>query len=286
MAKVSYSQYSTWKSCPFKWKLSFVDKLRLNLDNIYSLFGSAIHYVLQEYLKTAYHSTASTADKLELDVMLINKMKELYEESTKKKGFVKFTTKEEISEFFEDGIEILEFFKKKRADYFMMRNYSLLGIEVPLKINIKSEVEFVGFIDVIIRDDSNGDIYIYDFKTSTYGWNDYMKKDETKYSQLLLYKHYYSKQYEVPQEKINIEFLILKRKLYDNVPYPQKHIQRFTPANGLRSVNKSVTAFESFVNECYNDDGTFVEKEHKKTPSKKICGWCEFYNTEYCDSKV
>ena len=52
---------------------------------------------------------------------------------------------------------------------------------------------------------------IIDIKTSTNGWNDYAKKDENKQFQLLLYKQYFSEQYGIPLDKIEIEFFILKR---------------------------------------------------------------------------
>jgi hypothetical protein len=50
---VSYSQFSTWKQCPHKWKLQNVDKLK-NPPSIHLIFGTAIHTALQHYLKVMY----------------------------------------------------------------------------------------------------------------------------------------------------------------------------------------------------------------------------------------
>ena len=50
-------------------------------------------------------------------------------------------------------------------------------------------------------------------KTSTMGWNKWQKKDENKTQQLLLYKQFYSKMYNHPIEKIEVEYFIVKRKL-------------------------------------------------------------------------
>ena len=44
-----------------------------------------------------------------------------------------------------------------------------------------------------------------DIKTSTKGWDDKTKKDETKQLQLVLYKKYYSQQFGVPEDDIEIE---------------------------------------------------------------------------------
>ena len=40
-----------------------------------------------------------------------------------------FCTKDEMTEFYNDGLRILEFFKRKRGDYFSKKGYELLGIE-------------------------------------------------------------------------------------------------------------------------------------------------------------
>ena len=46
----------------------------------------------------------------------------------------------------------------------------------------------VGYLDIVIHDTLSNTIKIMDIKTSTRGWNKWMKKDENKTQQLLLYK--------------------------------------------------------------------------------------------------
>lgn len=286
MAKVSYSQYTVWANCPHRWKLSYKDDLRQFTDNINTLFGSAMHHVLQEYLKVMYNDSVAKADELDLVVMLKNEMRNIYLESKNEENFKEYTSKEEMAEFYNDGIQILEFFKKHRSDYFSKKGYQLIGIEVPLSIKLKENINFVGFLDIVVKDEISGDIYIYDFKTSTMGWRDSVKKDESKISQLVLYKNYYAQQYNIPIEKIHVEFIILKRRLYESADFPQKRFQRFEPASGKPTVKKVVTNFETFINECYNEDGSFIEKEYTKTPSKKACQYCEYNNKpELCNKK-
>lgn len=284
MANVSYSQYSIWASCPFRWKLAYKDGLSEFTDSINTLFGTAMHFVLQEYIKVMYETSVVEADKLDLNEMLLNKMKSLYVELKQKENFKEFTDKDEMAEFYQDGVNILDFFKKHRADYFSKKGYSLVGIEVPLDIKISEGVNFLGFLDVVIKDDISGDIYIYDFKTSTMGWRDATKKDENKTSQLILYKNYFSKQFNVEIEKIHVEFIILKRKLYENTEFAQKRFQRFEPASGKPTMKKVTNNFEMFLNECYTPTGDFTDVKHKKRPSKKNCMYCEFNNKpDICD---
>ena len=50
MKRVSYSQYNQWVTCPYKWKLNYIDKLGVWTDSIHTLFGTSMHEVLQTYL--------------------------------------------------------------------------------------------------------------------------------------------------------------------------------------------------------------------------------------------
>ena len=124
-------------------------------------------------------------------------------------------------------------------------------------------------------------IKIYDIKTSTKGWNKWMKADENKTQQLLLYKQFYSKQYNHPIERIEVEYFIVKRKLWEKAMFPQKRVQKFVPASGKPSMNKVNGRLLKFVNEAFTEDGE-KKDDMKATPSKKACKWCEFKGTEHC----
>ena len=70
---------------------------------------------------------------------------------------------------------------------------------------------------------------IIDIKTSTRGWNDKAKKDKSKQHQLVLYKKFFAQQYNVPIDDIDIEFFIVKRKLYESQDFVIKRVQQFRP---------------------------------------------------------
>ena len=88
MKNISYSQYSQWAVCPYRWKLLYIDKLGEWTDNIHTLFGTSMHEVLQTYLTVMYSDTIKDADKLPLDQMLLYRMKENYENILNKNGGV------------------------------------------------------------------------------------------------------------------------------------------------------------------------------------------------------
>jgi hypothetical protein len=75
-------------------------------------------------------------------------------------------------------------------------------------------------LDVVLYHEPTNSFKIIDIKTSTKGWSDYEKKDETKQFQLILYKHFFAKQFGVEIDKIDIEFFIVKRKIWAESPYP------------------------------------------------------------------
>ena len=45
MKRISYSQYNQWATCPYKWKLNYIDELGEYTDNIHTLFGKSMHEV-------------------------------------------------------------------------------------------------------------------------------------------------------------------------------------------------------------------------------------------------
>ena len=286
MKKVSYSQYKQWTTCPHKWKLNYVDNLRDYTDSIHTLFGTSMHEVLQTYLTVMYNDTIKMADALPLDKMLLHRMKYNYTKTMESNGGVEFCKQNDMEEFYTHGLAILEWFKKKRANYFSKKNYELVGIEVPIQYNLDNNIKFIGYMDVVIYDNFRDRYKIIDIKTSTMGWNKYMKADKSKTNQLLLYKRFYALEKNIPVDKIDVEYFIVKRKLYEKVDFPQRRIQTFSPASGKPSINKLMNTFnqfidESFINGEYNTNHTYI-----KQPSKKNCRFCEFNQTEHCDAGV
>ena len=178
-------------------------------------------------------------------------------------------------EFFQDGNNIIDEFLKRKNSYFPKKNTEMLGIEVGLNYNLPNNLNFVGYMDVVLHNKVTGRVKIIDIKTATMGWNKYMKADKNKTNQLLLYKQFFSKEREIPIDKIDIEYLILKRKLYENIAYPQKRIQVFSPASGKPSINRVITRLQEFMEECYDEDGNIIDNDYQKCEKHKKCRLCK-----------
>ena len=286
MKRISYSQYNQWVTCPYKWKLNYIDELGEYSDSIHTLFGTSMHEVLQTYLTVMYNDTIKTADALPLDKMLLHRMKTNYTDIMERNGGEVFCEQHDMNEFYQHGLTILEWFKKKRANYFSKKGYELVGIEVPIDYELPSGIKFIGYMDIVLHDIVRDRYKIIDIKTSTMGWNKYMKADKNKTDQLLLYKQFYGAEKDISLDKIDVEYFIVKRKLYEKVDFPQRRVQTFIPANGTPSINKVTSELKSFIDESFINGEYNTEHTYIKRPSKKNCRWCEFNQTEHCDAGV
>jgi hypothetical protein len=266
--QVSHSQYSLWKSCPYQWKLKYIDGITTSEPSIHTVFGTAMHEALQLYLQCMYNFTIKDADEIDINDLLRRKMKEVYTKEIVETKKIDLISRDDMVEFYQQGEEILDWFKKKRNQYFSKKGWSLLGVEDKLVIPIRGELHFLGYLDVVMKDEISNKIKIIDLKTATMGWNKYQKADDVKSDQILLYKEYYSQQHNIPVENITVEFLIFKRKLYENFDFPQKRVQRHVPANGTPSMNRMRMRFNEFLDACYDKDGTIKDVTYEKCVGK------------------
>jgi len=281
---ISFSQYSLFKQCPYKWSLQYRDGHYTFSPSIHTIFGTAMHFVIQHYITTIYEKSGVAADKLDLVEIFEKKLKEIYKEEFVKNGSLHITTLDELGEFFQDGIEIIEVIKKDRNTLFGVKGWHLVGVEVPLFIPTKiSGIRFKGFLDLILYHEGTETFRIIDFKTSKNSWRDSQKKDETKQFQLILYKYFFAKQFNIPVDNIEVEFIILKRKLWENTEYQQKRTQQFSPPSGKIKLKRAKESFDEFLTTVYNDDATHKQDVFFKNVTK-LCSYCPFENG-LCDKK-
>ena len=281
MARVSYSQFGMYSSCQQQFKLNYIDKLGVFNANIHLIFGSAMHEVIQHFLDVMYNVTKKQALQLNLEQMLFDKLVEHFKKEQEKMDEGTPCTQAELGEFYEDGKLILEYFRNKLDKLYSKSGFRLVAIEQVLNAEIKPGVNFIGFIDILLEDLSTNEYIIIDLKTSTKGWNKYQKADKVKLSQMLLYKKFYSDKYDIPLDKIKVEYHILKRKIFEGADFPIPRISKFVPANGKPSVNKAWNDFKSFVDSVYGDNGEVIQTEFP-TNKGKACDWCEFKARKLC----
>ena len=286
MGKISWSQFQTWSTCPYKWKLNYIDKNRIWTDSIHTIYGKAFHDTLEHYLFIMYNFSIKKADEIDLPNMLVDRVKEHYAEGVKNAKGKHFSTQAELTEFCVQGAKGLTWFKKHRDQYFQKKNWELLGIEVELNTEYKN-VSILGYIDVLLRNTKTGEIKVIDLKTSTRGWKK-EKTDPMKKGQLLFYKKFIAEEYNVSEDMVSVEFIIVKRLVWENTEFPSKYVQRFEPPSGKVSINRTFKNIDIFISECFNKDGSYnVDNEYKKLGVNNKCKWCEFKSKpDLCDRKL
>lgn len=286
---ISYSQYSVWRQCKFRWGLEYRDKKKLYLPSMPAIFGTAIHETIQQYFALKYEISLKEANNLDLIDFFKTKLINGYKKGLETNNNVHFSTAKELNEYFEDGVNILTFFKDEHERYFD-GDYELLGIEIPLVLNVNplyDKIYLKGFLDLVFYDHQNKRIKIYDLKTSYKAWSDEVKKDDVKKQQLILYKIFFAKQLNVEVEDIDVEFIIMKRKVYSGPDFTPKRFQSFVPSAGKNSMNKANRDINQFITESFNVDGSYKDTIYPKNPSPSNCLYCSFKNDKsICDKDV
>ena len=282
---VSYSQMSMYTQCPKKWALQYRDGHKVSEQSIHMVFGTALHETLQMYLDVMYSQSGAAADKLNLEEDFENRLRDEYKKAYKKNDGAHFTDAQGLQEFYSDGIEIINYIKKNRGKYFSKRGWWVVGCEVPIVLAPNPRlprVKYMGFLDVVMYNENTKKFIIIDIKTSTRGWNDKAKKDKLKQYQLVLYKKFFAEQYNVPIDDIDIEFFIVKRKLWESEDFVIKRVQQFRPPSGKTSVNRATKVLDEFLDNCFTKEG-YSEKDMPALTNNN-CKWCPYFKTHLCSA--
>ena len=280
---VSYSQFSNWWVCPHRWFRDVCLKEKVFEDSIHMSFGTAIHEALQSFLVAYYNTSEEAAYKMDLITPFIAKFNQL----VTMKGIKH--TQAEFDEFVEDGKGIIaEFIDPANIKLRFHRDkFDLIGIEVKFISPIVNNVNLDARLDLVIKEKLSGDIHIIDIKTATREWDANAKEDFTKTSQLILYKAVYSKKENIPLSKIHVEFIILKRKLYEKAQYEQSRIQIVKPAAYQDNVLQVIKEFRGFVEYSFTKEGIHnTTQKYPKQPGKNRsnCKWCQYLKNGKCDA--
>ena len=282
---ISYSQFSMFTECPKKWSLQYREGHKQFTSTIHTVFGTALHEVLQHYLDVMYEKSGAEADRINTYDMFEEKLREEYALQYKKNNYQHFSNPQEIRQFFDEGIEIIRDFAKNRSKHFSKRGWWLVGCEVPIQITpnpLKPNVIYNGFLDVVMYHEPTDTFKIIDIKTSRQGWNDKVKKDELKQFKLILYKKFFSELFNVDPKKIEIEYFIVKRQLYEHEDFVIKRIQTFSPPSGKIKQKRAEDALQTFITEAFDKEG-YKEVEHQPRENNN-CRWCLFHKTHLCSA--
>ena len=282
---ISYSQMSMFNECPKKWSLQYREGHKQFTSSIHTVFGTALHEVLQHYLTVMYEQSGAEADRINTAEMLEDKLREEYKKQYQSNNNQHFVTPDELREFYDDGVEIIREIAKERGKHFSKRGWHLVGCEVPIILTPNPKLQnimFQGFLDVVLYHEPTNTFKIIDIKTSRQGCSKKEKSNEQKQFQLILYKKYYSELYNVPIENVEVEFMIVKRKIFESEQFTIKRVQWYKPASGKVKLNKVTKSIEEFIEQAFDRNG-YKQVEHQPKVNDN-CKWCPFHKTHLCSA--
>jgi ATP-dependent exoDNAse (exonuclease V) beta subunit len=252
---ISYSGLKIWNECPFKYKLSYVDKISGFQGNEYTAFGTALHEACEFQLNGTL-LTEGSADHFS---------KRFEEEIS---GLPSELTKDEklIGEMREQGRMLAPLVIPALKEKF--GNFKFFSAEEELTMDIDKfkdcEFKFRGYIDLIIQDE-NGVYTIIDFKTCAWGWDAQKKSDAMINYQLTFYKYFFGKKHNVDAKEIETYFALLKRTA------KKDNVEIFRVTSGPRKTNNAFNLLEKAL---YSIGKSNFPK------NRLNCKYCEYYKKE------
>ena len=263
--KYSYSRLNSYKNCPLKYRLTYIDKIEKYDESIEAFFGKLIH----KCLEWVYNEKIKNNKKYFSLDQLTNKYKEYWDQDWHDK----------IRMFqYRYPKKIYDFVKKKKMDYYtlginnLVNYYSSHGpyfdndtVNVEQKIEFSLlDYSFVGVIDRIDQDNPSK-IHIIDYKT---GKKNLSQKQLSKSLQMGLYSYAVQSKFS----GIKAEDIILSHY--------------YTRNGKLVSIDGSDIDYEQLDEKLINSI-KLIEKSEQgnnfESKESNLCNWCYFW--EECDKK-
>lgn len=285
LKEISYSNIVTYIECPWKWKLNYIDKLEAKSDSIDTIYGTSLHETIQNFISYYYSTTnkqvfenkKNLIDKyssLLIQRMIINKQ---LRQKENPKLLLQYKDMEKYVGY---GIDLIMQFIPNVGKYFPKSGVKLFGIELQIKENIQNiGILFLGYLDIVLHNEKQDTYTIIDLKTSRLGWRDKQKKNEIKRLQLILYKYFFAQKFKVDINKINVQFIILKKQIFQSSQFKIKRIQTFSPPNSSITIKKSIKYMNEIID---NMQKSFNENYFIKNSFN--CKWCPYKDKkDLCD---
>ena len=273
---ISYSEWKNWHICPHYHKLTYIDKVAQFEGNIYTAFGKAIHTVCEFTLTSPEKYKEPGKIEALVKEQFLKELKALPEEAQHdaKANF-------KLKEWLVNGLDIIpdlyrclvEKFGKLGEDWEVLRAEEQLY--VPITEFTEAEKNFKGFIDLVVYSKKDEKVHLIDWKTCSWGWRREKKSDKIMAYQLVFYKHFYARKYEVDPKDVDCHFVLLKRTAK---PGKKAEFVRVTAAK-----KRTTDALNALTKALHNiNKQNYIKNRAACTSCKDRFGTCEFYQTEYC----
>jgi len=271
---VSYSEVRCWKECPYRHKLSYIDKIDLSDKSPYLDYGTIIHEAAEKFLKTRVldletmeKDLRSAWEKNGFDMDDYIEAQKIYRKS---KGW-----KEKKHNYIDEWVEWAKNCLVDLPDFMdeTFPNWKIISAEEMLYEDIPGhELKFKGFIDGLIECDGPGSRRVYwviDWKTAPpRGWYRDKRRDFNVQAQIALYKSFWRIKNNLKSKDVKCGFVLLKREAK-----PGKTCELVAVSAGPKIEEKSIKMVTNMISSV---------KKNLFLKNRNSCTFCEYYSTEHC----
>ena len=272
-AHISYSEVRLWKECPWRHKLTYIDKIVKDDPSPYLSYGTALHDGIEKFLKTKTMDVDSVlkniSDEWEKNGFDSDKWIASQAEYRSSQGWrpKKHNYIDEWLEWARNSLEELPAFLDEEFD-----EWSVISAEEQLYEFVDGyDIFFKGFIDALLKVKIKGKefYYVIDWKTAgDKGWYASKRRDILTWAQIALYKSFWMRKNNLDTKQVKCGFVLLKRggKIGNTCELVKVSVGPKAEENALsimRSMIKSVRR------------GIFLK-------NRQSCLFCEFKATQNC----
>jgi hypothetical protein len=273
---ISYSEWKNWHICPHYHKLTYIDKVTQFQGNIFTAFGKALHTVCEYTLTSPEKYRGAGAIDALVKEQFLKELKALPEDEQQraKRDF-------KLKEWLVSGLEIVpdlyrcltEKFGKLGEDWEVLKAEEQLY--EPITEFTEAEKNFKGFIDLVVMSKKDKKVHLIDWKTCSWGWKREKKSDTILAYQLVYYKHFWARKYDVDPKDVDCHFVLLKRtaKAGKKAEFVRVTAAKKRTTDALNALTK---ALHNITKENY------IKNRTACIDCKDRFGTCEFYQTEHC----
>ena len=273
---ISYSEWKNWHICPHYHKLTYIDKVTQFEGNIFTAFGKALHTVCEYTLTSPEKYRKAGAIEALVKTQFLKELNALPEDEQQraKRDF-------KLKEWLVSGLEIVpdlyrcltEKFGKLGEDWEVLKAEEQLY--EPITEFTEAEKNFKGFIDLVVMSKKDKKVHLIDWKTCSWGWKREKKSDTILAYQLVYYKHFWARKYDVDPKDVDCHFVLLKRtaKAGKKAEFVRVTAAKKRTSDALNALTK---ALHNINKENY------IKNRTACINCKDRFGTCEFYQTEHC----
>jgi len=244
-----------------------------DIHSIYMTFGSAVHAALETLKDPSLKNQRPPIDVV----------KETFEKTFRTKyGKIRELDKKQFSDkdinnFVTAGLRMIDDIDKCMELATAEVLFTEHKLMEPISRTDDVDIKFKGFIDIVIRTKNKfgkSVVWICDYKTCSWGWTKEKKTDEDLLAQLRLYKHFFSKKFNLDPKYVKTAFILLKR-----VPKKGEPAVQWLP---ISSGNKTTMRAVNNLNEAITGMNANDYKKNRNACINAFGDACPFKGTYLC----